>query len=192
MSRARSGVVAPGAAYLTFVARGRTFALPLPEARGVEPLGSVTPLPNTPPWVLGLVNLHGPIVAAVDLGLFLGLSDDGTPPSRLIICRLEDVHVALAVQSVIGLRRVPTSAIQPAGPVAGDLARYLVGLLPVGEQIVAVLDPARLLLAPEFQITDAATPGRAEPERRTRGERRMPAAVRQPALASGAASQIGG
>ena len=144
-----------GTAYLTFLARERACGLALPYARGIEPLGPLTPLPHAPPWVLGLVNLRGPIVAAVDLGAFLALEPAGGPPRSLVVGRLGDVHVALAVQAVLGLRTFPPEAIHPAGRVGGAVNAFLVGLVQDGAHLVALLDAQRLLLGPELQVRES-------------------------------------
>jgi purine-binding chemotaxis protein CheW len=49
-----------------------TYAIDLTDAREVVETPVVTALPTAPPWVLGLFNLRGEVVALLDTGALLG------------------------------------------------------------------------------------------------------------------------
>jgi twitching motility protein PilI len=71
-----------GEPYLCFRLLGQqAFALPANSIREVllQPIESITPMPNTSPVVLGTLNLRGQVVWVADLGLLL----DSAPPLRL-------------------------------------------------------------------------------------------------------------
>jgi purine-binding chemotaxis protein CheW len=57
----------------------QSFALPASIVGEVVPIDALTPVPLAPPAVRGLFNLRGTPVAAVDLGVALGLHD--LPPA---------------------------------------------------------------------------------------------------------------
>ena len=52
--------------------RDALHALPLAAVRETLPLGAVTPLPGSPPAVLGAVNVHGDVLVLLDTALLLG------------------------------------------------------------------------------------------------------------------------
>ncbi|WP_027183791.1 chemotaxis protein CheW [Desulfovibrio inopinatus] len=58
--------------YLFFVVRDRILALPLASVRRVHQAVATTPLPDAPQTVLGVVNVHGRMIALVDPGVHLG------------------------------------------------------------------------------------------------------------------------
>ncbi len=51
---------------------------------------SVYPVPNTPPWFPGLVNLRGNLVPVFDLRRLFGLPDDGGTDRKLLVLDKED------------------------------------------------------------------------------------------------------
>lgn len=68
---------------------------------------SVYPLPNTPPWLLGLVNLRGNLIPVFDAKLFLELEDGGAREKRrLLVLDQGDKAVGIFID---GLPRVATT-----------------------------------------------------------------------------------
>src|ERR1035441_10847869 len=53
------------------------YALETRHVREVYPLRDLTPLPCTPPFVLGVVNVRGRITPVIDIKKFFDLSDRG-------------------------------------------------------------------------------------------------------------------
>jgi purine-binding chemotaxis protein CheW len=58
---------------LTFEQRGDEYALPLLRVREIVEYRSVTGLPATPPYVLGVIDLRGMVVPVIDMAAKLGL-----------------------------------------------------------------------------------------------------------------------
>src|SRR5262249_48712828 len=99
----------PGAAqqpqHLLFTVASVEFALPAEVVQGVERTLEITPVPNTVPWVAGIVQAWGGIVSAVDLQAFFGLQAQPlTPRSRLVVVTRGDLTVGLLVNSVVEMR----------------------------------------------------------------------------------------
>ncbi len=64
--------------FVTATIAGQLFGIPIGRAHDVFNLGAVTPVPLAPPDVLGLMNLRGRVVTALDIRQRLGL-----PPASL-------------------------------------------------------------------------------------------------------------
>lgn len=138
---------------IVFYLGDHRYAIPVSAVRSVERLARVTQVPHTPSWMLGLTNLRGEVVTAVDLAAFLGLDVlTSVRRARLLVCRGADLLAGLAVASVEGIRLVPIESIRaPAGyPSAEDpctaLGAYVRGLAADEGGPVVVLDSVRLLL----------------------------------------------
>ncbi len=122
--------------YLTCTLAGSRYLLPAGAVREVEEITATTPVPSTPPWVRGVMNLRGTIIAVVDLAHFLGLTDAPGNDSEALICTPggtgresdDDLLLALAVEAVSTIRTLADDAILPL-PVGGDerTMRYLSG-----------------------------------------------------------------
>jgi len=85
----------------------RGFLLNLDDVSEVSPVGSVTPVPLTQPWFLGVTNVRGTLYAVTDFALWLGLhltSDIAAKRLILLGQRLGKARAGLIVTRVVGLR----------------------------------------------------------------------------------------
>jgi purine-binding chemotaxis protein CheW len=63
----------PNSRYLSFNVGKEQYAIPLLTVREVIGMPEITPVPFTPNYFLGIMNLRGQIISVVDLRLKLGL-----------------------------------------------------------------------------------------------------------------------
>ncbi|MBI4832813.1 MAG: purine-binding chemotaxis protein CheW [Candidatus Lindowbacteria bacterium] len=110
----------------------------------VYPLQELTPLPCTPPFVCGIVNVRGQIVSVIDLKKFFELPEKGlTDLNRFIVVRNHKMEFGILVDDVIGIRNIPLAGIQQALPtLTGIREKYLKG---VTDEQVVILDANKLL-----------------------------------------------
>ncbi|HVU24668.1 MAG TPA: chemotaxis protein CheW [Opitutus sp.] len=110
----------------------------------VSPLEDLTPLPCTPAFVRGLVNLRGRILPVIDLKKFFDLPEEGiTDLHRILVVRTADMEFGLLADTIGAVRDIPLDDIQPPLPtLTGIRAEYLRGV--TAERLV-VLDAARIL-----------------------------------------------
>lgn len=120
------------------------YALPSTAVREVYPLKGLTPLPCTPPFVLGIINIRGRILPVVDLTSLLGLTKQRlSEQSTVILMRSGDLEVGVVTDLVIGVRSLPLATIYPPlSTLANSCACYLQGITSEG---LGVIDAAKLL-----------------------------------------------
>jgi purine-binding chemotaxis protein CheW len=156
---ARPAVQAPAADTMLEVLEFRLgperFAVETRQVREVYPLKDLTPLPGTPPFVLGIVNVRGHILPVYDLKKFFELPDAGlTDLHRIIIVRGHGLELGLLSDLTVGVRLLPVDSLQPSLPtLTGIRGDYLKGLT---ADRLAVLDLDRLLTDPKIIIHDEA------------------------------------
>lgn len=69
----------------------------------VLPLMELTPLPCTPDFILGIINVRGRILSVINLKSFLELPERGiTNLNRVLVVRNKDIEVGLLVDEVVG------------------------------------------------------------------------------------------
>jgi purine-binding chemotaxis protein CheW len=119
----------------------------------VYPLREFTPLPCTPPFIRGVVNVRGRIVPVLDLKKFFALPDQGlTDLHRVILLRGQGMEIGLLADIALGVRTVPQGALQPSLPtLTGIRAEYLKG---VTDEPLIVLDADRLLADPHIIVRE--------------------------------------
>lgn len=122
------------------------------EKYGIEPhhireifsLKTLTPIPCTPPFVLGVTNLRGEVLSVIDLKRFFDLPDEGlTDFTKVIVLRSDTMEFGILADSVLGARSIPLDEVQPALPtLTGIREEYLRG---VTQERLAILDAERIL-----------------------------------------------
>lgn len=127
------------------------YALETRYVREVYPLKDLTPLPCTPPFVLGIVNVRGRITPVIDIKKFFDLPDQGlTDLHRIILVGAGDLELGLLADVIVGVRSVPLESLQPSLPTLTDIGgEYLKGV--TAERLV-VLDLARILADPKIIV----------------------------------------
>jgi len=113
--------------------------------REIYPLKELTPLPCTPPFVLGLINVRGQILSVIDIKKFFDLPDKGlTDLNKVIIVHSDKMELGLLADAILGINLVPLPEIQPSLPtLTGIRAEYLRG---VTKERLVILDAKSLLL----------------------------------------------
>lgn len=119
----------------------------------VQALRDLTPLPGTPAFVRGIVNLRGRILPVYDLKRFFSLPEQGlTDLHRIIVVNGHDFEIGLLADVVVGVRDLARDALSPALPTMSAIAAaYLKG---VSEERLVVLDLERLLTDPRIVVND--------------------------------------
>ncbi|MBF2008906.1 MAG: purine-binding chemotaxis protein CheW [Chlorogloeopsis fritschii C42_A2020_084] len=109
----------------------------------VVPVESVTPMPNMPGCILGLMNWRSRIVWIVDLPRMFNLEalDYQFRQYNIIIIRVESMILGLVVQEIKGTTKFqPEEICSPIGQVASSLVPYLRGCVVQEQEIFLVLD----------------------------------------------------
>jgi purine-binding chemotaxis protein CheW len=110
---------------------------------------TMRPLPlqaftDVPRFVLGISVIRGAVVPVLDVGSVLGVP--GARPARFVTIRLDERRVALAVDAVLGIRRLDLAGLHDVPPLLAALdqaALSAIGTLDSG--LVLVLGQARLV-----------------------------------------------
>ena len=108
------------------------------EIRGWTP---ATPLPHSPGYVRGVINLRGVVLPVMDMSLRLGM--EPTDPSQrhvIIVIQIGKQLVGLLVDSVSDILTVPASDIQPPPDVSKEMDRdFVQGIIPIEGRMVCLI-----------------------------------------------------
>lgn len=118
---------------------GEHYALPVGGVREIARLGQITPVPGAPAAVLGIWNLRGDVLAALDLATLLGLEPDAAP-CRILVAEDGELRAGLTVESVLDVGSLPES-LEPTD------SEYLSGVVLIERTPVGVIDLAAVLSA---------------------------------------------
>ncbi|HUL59682.1 MAG TPA: chemotaxis protein CheW [Anaeromyxobacteraceae bacterium] len=149
----------------TFRVAGEDYAVDIMRVREIIPPRPVTRVPRAVAFVEGVVRLRGEVVPVVDLRRRLGFPPE--PPTRktkLVLVRVGPSTLALVVDEVCEVLRVPRSEIRAAPPLPGSGPRFVLGVCG-GDRAPPQRrgGPARLRLLLDVRtLLEAPRPGEAD------------------------------
>lgn len=138
---------------LAFLLAHEMYAIETACIREVYPLTELTPLPCTPAFVRGIINIRGQILTVIDMKKFFDLPEKGiTNLNRVIVANKEDMEMGILADEIIGIRNIPVKSISPPpSTVKGIHADYLRGV--TGERLI-VLDMERFLADKQIVVNE--------------------------------------
>jgi purine-binding chemotaxis protein CheW len=139
--------VATAEPYVLCELAGTAYAIPSHAVERMEMVEHVTPVPDAPPFVDGVVFSRGRVVPAVNLRRRFGLERaDYDLKTRLIVVAHAGRVVGLIVDSAREFVTIPAAAIQPPPEgLAGTSGNYLAGIATLDGKVILILDIAEIL-----------------------------------------------
>lgn len=137
-------------AYILFELAGAHYALRSGDIQQLEMVGAVTPVPNAPPFVDGVVSVRGHVIPAINLRARFGFPRKAADlRSRLLVVRVEDRAIGMIVDSAREFVSIDPDSIQPPPEgITGLSGQYLEGVAQVNDRLVLILDPKQIIDAP--------------------------------------------
>ena len=133
--------------FVLFELAQTTYAVASEFVQQMEMVEHITPVPNAPAFVDGVVFARGQVVPVVNLRARFGFSRIGCDSkTRLIVVGLEGRTVGLLVDSAREFITLAPDAIKPPPEAMTGLSgKYLAGIATVGERVVLILEVNEVL-----------------------------------------------
>lgn len=143
----------PCVAVVEFCLASEVYCIELASVREILPLKDLTPVPCTPPFVLGLINLRGQLLSVIDIKKFFQLPEKGlTELNKVIVVSIEGFEIGLLADAVLGVKAISLSEIQPSVHLfTGVQAEFLKG---VTRERAILLDIQRLVTDRQLIISE--------------------------------------
>ncbi|WP_339063290.1 chemotaxis protein CheW [Tepidibacillus marianensis] len=129
------------------------YGVDVQQVKSIERMEHITRVPNTPPFVKGVINLRGVIIPILDLRSRLGIADKEYDDStRIIIVNVEEMEVGLIVDAANDVIDIPVSAIEPPPKVVGGVeAVYIRGVAKLASRLLILLNLDKVLNTEEMK-----------------------------------------
>lgn len=144
--------------FLTFRLGEQEFGVPIQQVQGIQGWDKVTEIPETPPHVLGVIDLRGTVVPIIDLRRRLGFQqcEFGTT-TVVIVVKVEDEGTertyGLVVDAVSEVCDIPSSERKDSPDFGGGIkAEYMLGLATFEERMIILLSLERLMGDADLQF----------------------------------------
>jgi purine-binding chemotaxis protein CheW len=143
--------------YILCELAGATYGIPSAVVRHIEMIERVTPIPNAPAAVEGVVFSRGQIIPALNLRRRFGFEPiPHDLRTRLVVIHVHERTVGLLVDTAREFIAIPQAAIQPPPESINQLSSdYLVGIATIGDRLIFILRVDELLAATDV-LADSA------------------------------------
>ena len=138
---------------LSFSFGNENYCVYIKEAKEVLKFTQVTKVPNTPEFILGVINLRGEIIPLIDIRYFLGLEDSGRKQdARVLVTDVGGASVSILVDRIKGTLKIKEASIQPPlATLKGKVAEYTKGQIQLDKEILVFLDLEKILNCEEIK-----------------------------------------
>jgi purine-binding chemotaxis protein CheW len=161
-----SGFSGEGRQFLTFVLGSEEYGIDILRVQEIRGYSAITTIPNTPPYIKGVMNLRGAVVPIVDLRCKFGIAETEYDKFTVIIVVMVGTRiVGLIVDAVSDVLDVKSSEVAPT-PEFGTTVdtSFMTGMAKAGERLILLLDIDRVAGTADITGLHRQTPEPGRPE----------------------------
>jgi purine-binding chemotaxis protein CheW len=144
--------------YLTVVVANETYGIAVLKVREIIRLQKITPVPQAPEFVRGVINLRGRVIPIIDLRLKFGVDAPFTERTCIVVVQVAlvtgtSVHMGLIVDAVEEVLSLTATDIEPAPEFGVQIdAEYILGMATVKGGVKTLLDIDRVISTGTAQL----------------------------------------
>ena len=145
-----------GARFLSFTLDNENYCMDILKVKELMGMTAITPLPRTPAFIRGVINLRGQIIPVIDLRLRFGLKfQDYTKRTCIIVVEIayggENVFMGLVVDAIQDVVSIPDEKLSKIPYISAHIkSEYIRGVADTPEGMKIVLDVLRILSEEEL------------------------------------------
>ncbi len=138
--------------WVTFKLQEETYGINVMQVQEVLRYTEIAPVPGSPDYVLGIINLRGNVVTVIDTRSRFGLEPaDVTDNSRIVIIEADKQVIGILVDSVAEVVYLKASEIDTAPNVGTEeSARFIQGVSNREGELLILVDLNKLLSDEEW------------------------------------------
>ncbi|MBB34674.1 MAG: chemotaxis protein CheW [Hirschia sp.] len=140
---------------IAFRIEDQEYSVDIMSVREIRGWTAATPLPQSPDYVRGVINLRGTVLPIVDLSARLGLGTvEPTPRHVIIVVHIGKRIVGLLVDAVSDILAVNDDALQPVPDVACNIVQsFLSAIITIEDRMISLVSLDKIL--PEEELVAA-------------------------------------
>ncbi len=140
---------------VVFELMGELFAVDVNAAREIIRLTNISPMPQSPDFIEGVINIRGHVVAVVDLKKRFHISEiERTNKERIMVVLAQRMIVGLIVDAVFGVKKFPNENIQATPAIVSSHVpkRCISGIVYWEDRIIFLLELNEVFNASEAEL----------------------------------------
>lgn len=145
--------------YLTFVLCSEEYGIEILKVREIIGIMNITPVPQTPGYMKGVINLRGKVIPVIDLRLKFGLQEaERTKETCIIVVEVKNKLTGVIVDAVSEVLDVSGEDLEPA-PHLGDGVdtEIFLGMAKIMNKVKILLDIDKVLGVEEINMVEGLT-----------------------------------
>lgn len=142
----------PSGQLVTFLLDGVEFGLDIDRVQEITTRTEITPVPGSPRFVLGVINLRGQIIPVLDSRQRFHLAHAApTARTRIMVLDLAGEPTGFQVDAVAEVVKLDDFSLKETPPlVAGVRSEYLAGMVTAGSRLITLINLDKILDSSEF------------------------------------------
>jgi purine-binding chemotaxis protein CheW len=163
MSQSSMELQAGANQYLTFLLADEEYGVDILRVQEIRGWDSVTKIPNTPDYVLGVINLRGTVVPIIDLRQRFNLEElEFKSTTVVVVVKVKndttERTVGVVVDAVSDVYNIADETIDEAPEMGGAIAiDYIKGLATINNKMVILLNIDALINTGVLEINTTVT-----------------------------------
>jgi purine-binding chemotaxis protein CheW len=140
---------------VTFNLDNEEYGVAVLRVREIIRMPTITRVPNTPPYVQGVINLRGKVIPIISLRNRFNLMEaEYNNRTRIMVMDVEGELMGFVVDAVSEVIRISASEIQPSPSItSGNIEQECIaGVINHGERLLVVLELERMFSHEEKQV----------------------------------------
>lgn len=126
--------------YLTFRLNNQDYGIPILEVQEIKGMTEITPIPNSPVFIKGVINLRGTVIPIIDLRLRFNIEEsEYDEVTVIIVVNIKDKLAGLVVDSVSDVMNASSEQRSEAPEFEGQVNRKFIDGLVQHEDILVIL-----------------------------------------------------
>ena len=122
------------------------YAIHIEKAQEIIRMQEITPLPKTPDFIKGVINLRGHIIPVIDMYKKLGFSISNEDDARIIVVKIGKKLIGMIVTSVSEVLLINKENLEePPDIISGLSKEYIEAIGKVGETMIVIIKIDKLL-----------------------------------------------
>lgn len=165
-----------GGKFLTFFLAEEEYGLEILKVQTIIGMMDVTPMPRTPDFVKGVINLRGQIIPVIDLRLKFAMeSVEHTSETCVIVVQVaneqnEEIIMGVIVDRVSEVMDISSEQIEETPEFGIDLdTEFILGIGKIADKVVILLDVDKVMSASEVVLVEKAVK-KKEKEKEKKGD----------------------
>ncbi|MDZ7260508.1 MAG: chemotaxis protein CheW [candidate division KSB1 bacterium] len=158
---------ATGGKFLTFFLAGEEYGIEILKVQEIIGMMPITPVPRTPKFIRGVINLRGKVIPIMDLRLKFGMDAMGqTDETCIIVVKAQGIEMGIVVDKVSEVLDIAGEDIENAPNFGASVnTEYILGIGKSNGKVKLLLDIDKVVSIPNIMDISSAGEKKIEKEK---------------------------